>query len=138
MFKFCYLLYYIVGLSPSKKNFFICCNDSPSKMKKKCFLFHLKSSFRSQDIYIFFLAFWACIKNGLIIKIRLISKFMTSQLKLYTIDPDICSILTFQIRFWEQFLQHILCIIFQQKSFSCYILLTDQISLSGSFYFQRY
>ena len=33
-----------VGLSPSKKNFFICFNA------EKCFLFHLKSSFCSQDI----------------------------------------------------------------------------------------
>ena len=31
-----------VALSPSKKNFFICFNE-------KCFLFHLKSSFCSQD-----------------------------------------------------------------------------------------
>ena len=28
-------------------------NDSPSKTVKKCFLFHLKSSFRSRDIQIF-------------------------------------------------------------------------------------
>ena len=46
---------------------------------EKCFLFHLKSSFRSQDIQIFVLTFWACRKNGLIRKIKLISKFMTSQ-----------------------------------------------------------
>ena len=39
-----------VGLSPSKKKYIIRFNDSPSKMMKKCFLFHLKSSFRSQDI----------------------------------------------------------------------------------------
>ena len=38
-----------VGLSPFKKGFFICFNDSPSKMMKNT-LFHLKSSFRSQDI----------------------------------------------------------------------------------------
>ena len=59
-------------------------------------------------------------------------------LKLYTIDPEICSILIFQIRVWEQFLQHILCMIFQQKCSSCYILLTDQISLPGCLYFLRY
>ena len=34
-------------------------------------------------------------------------------------------------------LHHILCIIFQDKFFSCYILLTDQISLLGSPYFLR-
>ena len=62
----------------------------------------------------------------------------TNCLKLYTIDPEICSILIFQIRVWEQFLQHILCMIFQQKCFSCYILLSDQISLSGCLYFLRY
>ena len=33
-----------------KKVFVICFNDSPSKMMKNPFLFHLKSSFRSQDI----------------------------------------------------------------------------------------
>ena len=36
------------------------------------------------------------------------------------------------------FLQHILCIIFQQKCSSWYIVLTDQISLSGCLYFLRY
>ena len=34
----------------------------PFKKAKKCFLFHLKSSFRSQDIYIFVLSFWSCKK----------------------------------------------------------------------------
>ena len=63
-----------VGLSPSKKFCFIC-----FKNDEKCFWFHLKSSFRSQDIYFFILTFWSCRKNGLIRKIRLISKFMTSQ-----------------------------------------------------------
>ena len=58
-------------------------------------------------------------------------------LKLYTIDPEICSSLIFQIRVWGQFLQHILCMIFQQKCYSCYILSTDQISLSGCLYFLR-
>ena len=33
---------------------------------------------------------------------------------------------------------HILCIIFEQKSCSCYILLTDKISLPGCLYFLRY
>ena len=53
----------------------------------------------------------------------------TNCLKFYTVDPEICSVLIFQIRVWEQFLQHILCIIFHQKCFSCCILSTDQISL---------
>ena len=59
-------------------------------------------------------------------------------MKLQTIDPEICSIFIFQERIWEQFLHSILCIIFQQKCFSCYILLTDQILLSYCVYFLRY
>ena len=39
-----------VGLSPSKKNCVICMIKSPFKKDGKCFLFHVKSSFRSQDI----------------------------------------------------------------------------------------
>ena len=34
-----------VGLSPSKKVFFICFNDSPSKMMKTAFYFILKALF---------------------------------------------------------------------------------------------
>ena len=59
-------------------------------------------------------------------------------LKLHTVDTDICSILIFQKRVWEQFLQHILCMIFQQKYSSCCILLTDQILLPDCLYFLRY
>ena len=33
------------------------------KNDKKCFLFHLKSSFRSQDIWVFALTFWSCIEK---------------------------------------------------------------------------
>ena len=62
----------------------------------------------------------------------------TSCIKLQTIDPEIYSILIFQKRVWDQFLHHILCMIFQEKCFSCYILLTDQISLSDCIYFLRY
>ena len=32
-------------------------NESPLKMMKKCFLFHLKSSFHLQDISVFALTF---------------------------------------------------------------------------------
>ena len=35
------------------KTSFVCFNDKPLKMIKKCFLFHIKSSFPSEDIYIF-------------------------------------------------------------------------------------
>ena len=38
----------------------------------------------------------------------------------------------------EIFLKHILCIIFQRKCSSCYIPLTDEISLPGCLYFLRY
>ena len=37
------------------------------------------SSLRSQDTYIFVLTFWLSIKNALIRKMRIISKFVTSQ-----------------------------------------------------------
>ena len=53
----------------------------------------------------------------------------TNCIKLLAIDPEICSILIVQKRVWKQFLHHILCIIFQKNCFSCYVLLTDHISL---------
>ena len=37
--------------------------------------------------------------------------------ELRSVDPEICLILIFQKRFWDQFLQHILCMIFQEKNF---------------------
>ena len=49
------------------------------KNDEKYFLFHIKSNFRSQDILIFVLAFRSCRKNGLIRKIRLTLKLITSQ-----------------------------------------------------------
>ena len=36
----------------------------PFKIDEKCFLFHLKSSFRSQDIYVFVLIFWSFSKTA--------------------------------------------------------------------------
>ena len=57
----------------------------PFKNDGKCFLFHLESSFCSQDIKVFVMTFWSCRKNGLIRKIRLTSKFMMSQPSLQTI-----------------------------------------------------
>ena len=56
----------------------------------------------------------------------------------HTIKTRIYSILTFQKRVGKQFVHHIWCMIFEQKCFSCYILLNDQISLSDYFYLQRY
>ena len=66
-----------VGPSPSKKKINML-QLKPIKIDEKCFLLYHKSSFRSGDIYIFFLTFWSCI-NSLIRNISLISKFMTSQ-----------------------------------------------------------
>ena len=39
-----------VGLSPVKKNSFYLLQWKPFKYGEKCFLFHLKNPFRSQDI----------------------------------------------------------------------------------------
>ena len=61
------------GLSPCKKVAFICFNESPLKLIKKYFLFYVKSSFHFCPG---FLLMW---KNDLMRKLRLISKFMTSQ-----------------------------------------------------------
>ena len=83
-----------VGPSPSKKNRVIFLIESPLKMKKKSFLFHLKSSFRSQDIQVVVTTFWSCRKNGLIRKIRLTSKLMTSQTGLQIIAIHILSNIT--------------------------------------------
>ena len=64
-----------VGLSPSKKNCFICLIEIPLKMMKNAFYFILKALF----VLKIFKFFRSCRKNGLIRKIRLTSKFMTSQ-----------------------------------------------------------
>ena len=69
--------YIKVGLPLSKNFFFICFNDSPTKIIKNVFLFHIKGSFRSQDISIFVLIFSARRRNSLKRKIGLISKFMS-------------------------------------------------------------
>ena len=42
------------------------------------------------------------------------------------------------LKFLEKALHLILCMIFQEKYFPCYILLADQISLSDWLYFARY
>ena len=82
--------YYFFKKTPSKvlksnsyllKKFVLFASTSPLKLMifQVGFLCHLKSSFRSQDNWIFGLSFWWYRKNGLIRKIRLISKFRTSQ-----------------------------------------------------------
>ena len=47
----------------------------------------------------------------------------TNCIKLQIINPEICSFLVFQKRIKDQFVHHILCIIFQEKIFISYILL---------------
>ena len=49
------LMFIKVGLSPSKKNFYCLLQWWLFKNDEKSFLFYLKSSFRSQDIYVFVL-----------------------------------------------------------------------------------
>ena len=68
------------------KNLWYLLDWKPFKNDEKCFLFQLKSSFCSQDIYVFVTTFWSYRRNGLIRKIRLTSKLMTSQTRLQTIS----------------------------------------------------
>ena len=83
------------------------------------FLFHHKSFFRSQDDYVFVTAFWSCRKNGLIRKIRLTSKFMTSQPGSQTISihilPDISQSKGNQIMKFGQLIEYNKRNIFFQK-----------------------
>ena len=66
-----------VGLSPSKKNCFIYFNESPLKMMENGFYFILKALLVLK-LFNFLSWFFGLVeKNGLIRKIRLISKFMT-------------------------------------------------------------
>ena len=74
-----------VGLSPSKKLCIICLIESPSKMMKNAFYFILKALFVLKLFKFLSRLFWSCRKNGLIRKLRLISKFMLSQPGLQTI-----------------------------------------------------
>ena len=67
-----------IGLSNSKKKLFNLFQWNVFKNDEKWFLFHLKSSFHSQDIQIFVLTFWSCRKKNLIRKIRLLPKVATS------------------------------------------------------------
>ena len=75
-------------LKSSKKKFqkknFICLIESPLNMIKNPFYLILKVRFVLK-IFVFVTTFWSCRKNGLIRKIMLTSKFMTSQPGLQTI-----------------------------------------------------
>ena len=68
-----------VELSCSKNIVLFASMKTLSQNDEKCFFFHLKISFHSQDTSIFVLTFWPCRKNCLIRKLRLIFEFMTSQ-----------------------------------------------------------
>ena len=74
------------ALSNDMAQTFICFNENSLKMIKNV-LFHLKSSFRSQDISSFVLTFWSFRKSGLNRNARLISKFLTSQSGQQTSQP---------------------------------------------------
>ena len=75
-------------------------------------------------------------------KFRQPSNWHTIKLSCIKLYPHIRSILIFFRKDFGNgvclFLHHILCMIFQEKYFSFYILFTDQISLSDCFYFLRY
>ena len=73
-----------VGLSPSQKVALLA-DLKPFNNDEKCFLLHLKNSFPSHDNEVLVTTFWSCRNNSLIRKIRLTSKFMTSQPGLQTI-----------------------------------------------------
>ena len=64
---------------PSKKICFICFNESPIKMFKNTFYFILKALFFLKILQFLCLLFAHVKKTGLIRKIKLILKFMTSQ-----------------------------------------------------------
>ena len=66
-----------VRLFKKKKNCFTLLRWKLFKTEEKYFLLHLKSYFRSQDIYSLVTPFWSYRKINT--NIRLISKFMTSQ-----------------------------------------------------------
>ena len=104
-----------------------------------------KASILVPDLFLFFkIALHQAKASGLQRSFKIYRQPLTqhtikiSCIKLQTIDPNICPILTFQKRVWKQFLHHILFITFQDKFSWCYILLTDQILLPGSLYFLKY
>ena len=57
------------------------------------------------------------------------------QLTEYNVRPEICSILIFHKSVRDYLSPQHLVTIVQEELFSCYILLTDQISLPGCIYF---
>ena len=78
-------------VSPFKKMSVICLIENPLKIMKNAFYFILEALFVLK-IFNFVLTFWACRKNGLIRKIKLISKFMTSEPGNTELQYTYCSI----------------------------------------------
>ena len=91
----------------------------------------------SRPLYFWKIAWYEVKASGMLLSFNIFRKpstwdiIKTNCIKLQTIGPEIHPVLIFQKRVWNQFLHHILCIIFQENCFSCYILLTGWISLSG-------
>ena len=115
-------LVFIMGLkshSQLPKQFVLILYWKPFQNDEKCFLLHLKNSFRFQGIYVFVTTFWSCRKNGLIRKITLTSKFMTSQPGLQTIAihilPNIWQSESNQTMKFGQLIEHNKRNIFLQK-----------------------
>ena len=115
-------------LSLSKKNLLFAWLKAHGE---KCSFFHLTSSVCSPNILVFVTTFWSCRKNYLIRKITLTLKFMTSEPGLQTIAIHILPSISQGIS--PHFVYD-----FSKKCFLCYILSTDQISLSDLLYFSRY
>ena len=73
-----------VRLSPSKKIFFIYFDESPLKMMKNAFYFTLKAPIVLKIFKFLSWGFGHVERKSLVRKVRLISKFMTSQLAYQT------------------------------------------------------
>ena len=74
-----YTFTFKVGLSPLKKKYFTCFNESPLKIIKNGFYFVIKPLFALKIFKFLSLQFGNVGKNDLIGKIKLTSKLMTSQ-----------------------------------------------------------
>ena len=83
------LFVFKVGLSSSKKIRVICLIESPLKIMKNAFYFILRALSVLKIFKFLSYLFWSFRKNGLIRKIILTSKFMTSQPGLKTIAIQI-------------------------------------------------
>ena len=107
----------------------------PFKIDEKCFLFHLKSSFRSEDIYVFVMASFqlprSCIRPG---STPLISKSLTSQLVKQAIAtqilPNISRSKGNQTMKLGQSIEYQMRTIFLEKSCTKYGVETIAISFS--------